>query len=253
MALFHNTITPDIETASLGYRARFAGAVGAFFLEVQQKAVWAALAAAGVTQGAKILEVGGGHGQLTVGFLRRGFQVWVQGSDSSCFNLLENLKSEFPDSLHFVVAPLWQLPFEAKTFDAVVAVRVLAHVENWRELLSEMLRLCRTALVVDLPLLSALNSLTPFLFGIKRKLEGNTRPYFSYALTDVRNFFLQQKSEIVFIQREFVLPMGLHRALGMAAFSRFSEALAAALGLRWLMGSPAIIAASAPRFDPQNN
>jgi SAM-dependent methyltransferase len=220
---------------------------------VQQKAVWAGLAAAGVAEGAKILEVGGGHGQLTEGFLRRGFQVWVQGSDASCFHLLEHLKSEFPQSLHFVVAPLWQLPFEAKNFDAVVAVRVLAHVENWRELVTEMLRLSRITVVIDLPLLSALNSLTPLLFGIKRKIEGNTRPYFSYSLADVSIFFAEQRSKILFMQREFVLPMGLHRVLGMAIFSRFIETVAALLGLRWLMGSPLILAASAPCSDSHNH
>ena len=54
--------TADIETSSDDYAARFAGEIGAWLLKVQEEATLRMLAA---YPNAKILDVGGGHGQLT--------------------------------------------------------------------------------------------------------------------------------------------------------------------------------------------
>ena len=54
--------TADIETSSDEYASRFSGEIGEWFLKVQEDATLGILAP--FTQ-AKILDVGGGHGQLT--------------------------------------------------------------------------------------------------------------------------------------------------------------------------------------------
>ena len=52
----------DVETSSDAYARRFAGGVGRFFLGRQRDAVLALLAP---FPRARVLDVGGGHGQLT--------------------------------------------------------------------------------------------------------------------------------------------------------------------------------------------
>ena len=55
---------PDVETASDDYAARFAGPVGAWMLQVQERAVLELIAP---WPGASVLDVGGGHAQLAAG------------------------------------------------------------------------------------------------------------------------------------------------------------------------------------------
>ena len=54
--------TPDIETASDAYAQRFTGEAGRYLLSEQEAAVRAVLAD---WRGETVLDVGGGHGQLT--------------------------------------------------------------------------------------------------------------------------------------------------------------------------------------------
>lgn len=253
MALFHNTTSPDIETAGPDYQKRFQGEVGAFFLAVQEALVREALEALSCTRPGKILEVGGGHGQLTGLLLRLGHEVWVHGSDETCFERLRAQVKEGRERLHFVASSLWSLPFEADSFDVAIGVRLLAHVERWEEMLTEMLRVSRYGTIVDAPLSSALNALSPFFFGFKRKVEGNTRPYFSYSVGQFDAYAAKVAASVCFRRREFFVPMGIHRLVGSAKFSRRSELICQKLGLTHKFGSPAILAFSRCRSDSQNH
>src|SRR5512139_706652 len=73
--------TADIETSSEDYAGRFAGPVGAWFLKVQENATLEMLAG---YLGCTILDVGGGHGQLTGPLLDNGHNVTVFGSSDVC-------------------------------------------------------------------------------------------------------------------------------------------------------------------------
>ncbi|MBN8550566.1 MAG: class I SAM-dependent methyltransferase [Deltaproteobacteria bacterium] len=240
MELVHNTTTPDIETASDGYRSRFSGPVGAYFLEVQRRCIAACLTPVG-SRSLKILEVGGGHGQITEFLLQAGHEVWVQGSDAACFGRLEALSAAYPGRLHFVTSSLWRIPFEDRTFDIVIALRLMAHVERWRELLAEMARLAKVSVIVDFPAQSALNRLTPLLFRFKRQIEGNTRPYFSYSTATLAAEFKALGLGQLHIEKQFSLPMGVHRGIASSSFSSTVEEAARSLGLTALLGSPVVL------------
>lgn len=243
--MVHNTTTPDIETASEDYRNRFQGTVGAYFLRVQEEAVSRSLTLLGKDP-LKILEVGGGHGQITESLLRAGHEVWVQGSANECFERLRPLATKFPGKLDFICSPLWTIPALDRSFDAVIALRLLAHVERWQELLAEMARLARRGVIVDFPSRRALNVLAPMLFGIKKRIEGNTRPYFNYSKgqlsEELWRLDLRSKAGI----GQFFFPMGVHRAIGRANISRSLEFCARALGLSTTFGSPVILTAVRP-------
>ena len=172
-----STETPDVETSSAGYARRFSGPAGRYLLDVQSRSVRDALR--GLPPG-KALDVGGGHGQLVDLLRELGWEVTVgQGSTAECGRNLRELhgKKDCP----FIESDIFSLPAADGEFDLVIAVRLISHVEDWPRLVREMCRESRGAVIIDYPAKSALNVLTPLLFGLKKSLEGNTRTYTSFS------------------------------------------------------------------------
>jgi len=231
--------TPDIETSSAGYARRFAGAAGRYLLDVQARAVERALR--GLAPGT-VLDVGGGHGQLVDVLRGRGFEPTVHGSDAACVTNLRELHGKRDCAC--LVGDLLSLPVPARSFDVVVAVRLISHVERWQPLVAEMCRVARHAVLIDYPSTRALNALTPLLFGVKKSLEGNTRGYTSFAPAVLERTFAANGFVHAVDVKQFLLPMALHRAARAAAPLRAAEALARAVGLTALAGSPVVA-----RFD----
>ena len=155
--------TPDIETASDSYARRFAGAAGRYLLAEQDDAIRAVLAD---WRGGSVLDVGGGHGQLTPLLRSLASDVLVFGSDAQG---LERVRRDFPDC-PTATGDLLALPFAPASFDVVVAVRLLPHVRNWPRLLAELCRVARSTVVVDYPRTTGFNGLTPLLFPLKKRL-----------------------------------------------------------------------------------
>ena len=228
--------TPDIETASDAYAQRFAGAAGRYMLAEQDAAVRAVLAD---WNGGSVLDVGGGHGQLTPVLRSIARDVLVFGSDDRS---LERVRRDFPDCAT-ASGDLLDLPFESRSFDVVVAVRLLPHVRNWTRLLSELCRVARSAVVVDYPRPTGFNRLTPLLFPLKKRLEGNTRHY--------RNFRDAELDEVLRVcgfeprarRAQFLLPMVVHRRANGIAPLRGLEHAARLVRLTHALGSPVVLRA----------
>jgi SAM-dependent methyltransferase len=238
----HDTVSPDVETSSAEYGQRFRGGVGRLFLEAQAQAVSSLLDRTRKPR-LRVLEVGGGHAQLTPLLLARGCDIWVQGSATSCARLIRPMMERFGGRLHFVSSSLWSLPFPDRSFDLVCAVRVLSHVEAWRELLAEMARVSRGSLLIDYAPLVGPNLLKPVLFGLKRRIEGNTRPYFCYTASTLERHLTDLGFDRTIRRKELLIPMGLHRLIGSEGFSSFAETFCRRIGLTALLGSPVIVLA----------
>jgi SAM-dependent methyltransferase len=226
----------DVLTSSDAYARRFAGPVGAYFLEVQAKATLALLPA-----GASVLEVGGGHGQLTGALTAAGHAVTVFGSDPACAHRVQ----AWVDMGHaqFRSGDLLKLPFEAGAFDAVLAFRLLPHVARWHALVAELCRVAGTAVIVDYPTTRSVNAAAGALFGMKKSVEGDTRPFAVFSDVEVREAFAERGFAAGTRRAQFLFPMALHRALGIASLSRGLEAAASLCGLTSLLGSPVILKA----------
>ena len=228
--------TPDIETASEAYARRFAGAAGRYLLGEQDAAIRAVLAD---FRGGTVLDVGGGHAQLT-GVLRSlAADVLVFGSDKRG---LERVQRDFPDCAT-ATGDLLDLPFANRSFDVVVAVRLLPHVRNWVRLTSELCRVARSTIVVDYPRTAGFNSLTPLLFPLKKRLEGNTRHYRNFRDAEIDEVLRVCGFEPGERRAQFLLPMVAHRrANGFVALRGFERA-AKFLHLTQTLGSPVILRA----------
>jgi SAM-dependent methyltransferase len=187
---------------------------------------------------ATVLEVGGGHGQLTAPLIAAGYRVTVQGSAAVCRERIEPLIQA--GQIDFVESSVLALPFPDRSFDAVVSVRLLPHCERWQELIAEFCRVARQTVLVDYPRQSGLQRRAPFLFQLKKRLEGNTRTWLSFQDHQVADAFAARGWRRTACVGQFLFPMVLHRALRCRALSAALEKPGGLTGLTGQSGSPVI-------------
>jgi SAM-dependent methyltransferase len=240
--LEHDTRTPDVETSSDAYRERFAGDVGRFLLRAQADAVEHLLGEPD-QRPLRVLDLGGGHGQLTRLLLDRGYELCVHGSAPSCIRQIRPLLDTYRGRLQFVTSTLWSLPFADGSFDLVCALRVISHVEAWRAFLAEMARVTRRWVIFDYAALASFNLFTPILFGVKRRIESDTRPYFCYRTGRLARELEALGFGRIRVRRQLLVPMAVHRLLGSGRLSESVERLSRAIGATYLLGSPAVLLA----------
>ncbi|HYG65694.1 MAG TPA: class I SAM-dependent methyltransferase [Thermoanaerobaculia bacterium] len=233
--------TPDIETSSEGYASRFQGPVGDYFLAVQAQMVLDLLQPLQTQRPLRVLDVGGGHAQIAGPLAARGHDVTVFGSDPVCRQRLDRLLPA--GSFRFESGDLLRLPFPDRSFDVVVALRLLSHMEQWRELLAELARVAKRAVILDYPDLRSFNLLYGALFKVKKALEGNTRTFLCFRPGEVAAELARHGFGQPAERRQFFVPMVVHRKLGKAGFSRPVERLSATLGLTRALGSPVVLRA----------
>ncbi len=229
---------PDVHSSSSGYAGRFTGSVGRYFLSVQADHALSLIQSLGVC---RVLDVGGGHGQLLPYLLENGYEVTILGSDESCFTRL----SEWRDSgqCRCVSGNIMDPPFADGSFDIVISFRMLAHIYDWHVFVRHLSRVAARAVMVDYPTMMSMNAAIPFFFSLKRGIEGNTRPYRLYSSGRVMRCFREAGLSRFARAEEFFWPMALHRALGRPAISRVIEASARRLRLTRWFGSPVILCA----------
>lgn len=237
--------TPDVFTASPAYAERFSGKIGTYFLNVQKKGILNFLPD---LKGKRILEVGGAHAQMTRTFLDAGSEVWVQASKDVAFCQLQALQKEFPQTLHLITSSFFSLPFPDHSFDYVVSVRLISHVDKWKELISEMCRLANDLIIIDYPPCGSFNVLYPLLFRLKKWLEGNsTRTFLCFNTKVLKDVFQDNDFQVTKQIKQFFLPMAFHRTLNkfgnFVVVSILLEDIFKLIGFTHISGSPALLCA----------
>ncbi len=234
--------TADIETASDDYAGRFAGAVGAWMLKIQEVVVLDLLKdhpGVPTLREVGILDVGGGHGQLAVPLCREQYPVTVVGSAEVCRRRLAALVDA--GQCRFQVADVLKLPFADRSFDTVLCFRLVTHCARWEELIGELCRVAARAVIVDYPTSQSLNCVAPHLFGAKKKLEGNTRAFRLFRHEEIVGAFARHSFVPGRRIGQFFLPMVLHRRLKCRPLSAAVEGLLRQAGLVRRLGSPVIM------------
>ena len=235
-----HTCQPDIETSSEAYARRFSGETGKYFLARQLELFLQFL-----PKGKKlrILEVGGGHGQMTGALLKLGHEVVIHGSADSCQARIASLLAGYPSQLSFVRAELEALPFPSRSFDVVSAFRLLPHILSTPDFLAQLCTISRSQVIFDYAPKAGFNALTPLLFPIKKLIEKNTREYFCHSESTLIEILMQHGFQAAKTKGQFVIPMGIHRALKNAELSQKIEALLQKIHCDDLIGSPRIMSA----------
>lgn len=229
---------PDAESSTDQYARRFRGPVGAFMLAVQEEAVLRFLS---THAGATVLDVGGGHAQLALPMARAGYRVTVLGSSPD--SLARSRRMSEGGVVDHVVAGLTRLPYRDSSVDVVVSIRLLAHISDWPGFVRELCRVARSAVIVDYPSSRSVNVLAAPFFGMKKRLEGDTRRYRVLEPPVVESVFRAAGFGRLRTYPQFFWPMALHRALRAAQISRALERLPRRIGLTARWGSPVILCA----------
>ena len=233
---------PDIETSSKSYAARFAGTVGKYLLRVQERLVIELMLDGRPLFGRRILDVGGGHGQLAIPLAELGCKVMVAGSDISCAERIRATQERA--SIGFTATNLLDLPFKDRSFDTVLSVRLISHLSDWEGLIAELCRVADRSIIIDYPTHRSLNALSLITFPLKLAIEGDTRTYTTFRNTTIQRAFARHGFHARTADRQFVIPMGLHRAVNGLPFMQKIENALRRLGITKLLGNPVLI-----RFD----
>lgn len=226
----------DLDPSTDRYAARFSGPAGEWMLSVQTRAIRKMIAP---WRGGTVLDVGGGHGQVAECLLADGHDVTVLASSEIAYGQAAKLDP----APQLVTGDIMKLPFEDKSFDVVTAVRMMAHVGDWERFLAELCRVARHAVIIDFPTPGGANALEPLLFGLKKRLEGDTRKFATIKKTAVRETFTAQGFETLETYGQFVLPMVVHRKLKSPTVSNTLEGMLRSLGLAALVGTPIVASA----------
>jgi SAM-dependent methyltransferase len=229
------SFTPDLESSTDTYAARFAGSLGDWFLERQAAGVLQLLAALDCRT---VLEIGGGHGQLTGALRSAGYEVFMQGSGLDSAGRVRRLYQHRP--VPFVSARADQLPLRDRAVDAVVAVRIMAHFADPAGLLRECCRVADKMIVIDFPSQRSFNALSGLMFWFKRGVEGDTRRFRTFdplepeSLVRLHGFRPAARFPL------FFFPMAAHRLHNCRALATSLESASDGLGLTRRLGSPII-------------
>ncbi len=226
----------DIETSSEDYAKRFSGEIGKYFLDLQTKIT---LDLIRPWPEARVLDVGGGHAQTAVPLVDHGYAVTVTGSSEACRYRLDKLLR--PGSFQFRCCQIPLLPFDDKSFDIVLAYRLLPHIESWKRLIAEMCRVCKYSVIIDYPDIRSFNIISKQLFHVKKKIEGNTRPFHCFKRGELLNCFKRNGFTRPIIRPQFLFPMAFHRSLGRVWISKTIEFISKTIGITRLFGSPIIL------------
>jgi ubiquinone/menaquinone biosynthesis C-methylase UbiE len=217
----------------------FGGPVGQFFQKSQEELVCKLIAPGEAT----ILDVGTGTGRLAIPLALRGAEVI--GVDASR-EMLRRAKEKAGalSNISFQLADARRLPFSSEAFDYVISFRTLMHFEDWAQVISEMCRVSKRFVIFDAPPTAGVALLERLFNKIRKTLGSNVSPYRTFLQTDLERELTRNDFEVVIVEKQFVLPLKVHRTLGSLRFTKASEGFLGFIGMTKLLGAPILIKAA---------
>ncbi len=195
-----------------------------------------------------ILDVGTGTGRAALLLARKGARVTGIDASEAMLQVARQRAAEESAVVTFLAGDAHRIEFPDRSFDAAVCLRVVMHTPQWRTCVGELCRVARTLVVLDYPparsmaLLQSMGRKVLHAFGIR------TEPYRVFLDTEMAAAFRAHGFRIRATDRQFVLPIAMHKAIGSLAFTRRCERVLGAVGLRTLVGSPVTLVAE--RCEP---
>jgi SAM-dependent methyltransferase len=247
---------PDYHSSLPEYAARFPGALGQWILKIQTdkllEAITPRLAAPRMGPSLQtsydVIDVGGGHGQVTPTLLELEKRVATVVSDARATDTLTKMLALLPPpciaNYTPIVTPLDELPFESGSIPLAVSLRMVCHMHDWRRFVAELCRVTSSQVIIDYPSLQSANYFQHLFFRAKLKVEGNTRSFTVFDDREIAAEFHRHGFTKIRLYRQFAIPLAFHRVIKKPKVSAMAENLFTRVGLTDLIGSPVILSAA---------
>lgn len=230
----------DPATARTFDARRFGGPIGALVARQQADVVLAFL---DPLRGCRILDVGTGTGRAALLMAREGAQVTGVDASEEMLAVARHRAAQEGVDIRFRTGDAQALEFAARSFDAVVSLRLLMHAPQWRQCLSELCRVADHRVVVDYPSSRSFARLQSTARRVLHGLGRSTEPYQVFSDREIAEELERSGFRVRQVERQFVLPIALHKALGISRATEAVEQGLRQLGLLRLLGSPVTILA----------
>ncbi len=228
---------PDGVSSSDDYHKRFWGPAGHYLLRVQTRGLLKLIEPLG--KELRILDIGGGHAQSALPLARAGHHVTILNSSAE-YEIRARRECACED-IDFLSGPLDTPPVDPRSYDLVMALRIVMHMPDWRQFVRSMCDAASRAVLIDFPSWQSSNILEPMLFDLKRRVEGSsTREYRLFWPSEIREAFLASGFRHKASYGECFLPLVVHRMAQLPAATGAIESVARGLGLTHLFGSPVL-------------
>jgi SAM-dependent methyltransferase len=219
---------------------RFGGPIGQLLLEDQERILVEFL---GDVSQQRILDLGAGTGRAALALAKRGARVTAVDASTEMLAVAQRRAADSDLSIAFEQGDAHALSFPNRSFDSVVCLRLLMHVPDWRQSLSELCRVANRRLVFDYPSMASTASLQAVWRRIAIHAGRQVEAYRVFRSGDVARELRRHGFQVTASHKQFVLPIALHKSIGSPSFTKTVESSLAAVGMLRLAGSPVTVAA----------
>jgi len=224
---------------------RFGGPIGNILLQDQERVLAEFL---GDVSGKRVLDMATGTGRAALALARRGAIVTGVDASREMLSVARTRATDAGLTIDFAEGDAHALVFSDRSFDAVVCLRMLMHVPDWRKALGELCRVTQQRLVFDYPAMSSAAALQAIWRRAALTMGQRVEAYRVFRGSDVTRELERHGFRITSTHKQFVLPIAIHKAVGSAGFTRGLEGALAGVGVLRLAGSPVTIAAQRCAF-----
>jgi len=230
----------DQDIAERFDQLRFGGPIGALLAETQARLLLDALAP---LEGAVVLDVGTGTARGALTLARAGARVVGLDASMEMLRVGRARAAAEAAAIAFGRADAQALPVADRSVDAVVCLRLLMHVVDWRRAVGELCRVARRRVVLDFPSARSAAALESAARRLARAAGRRVEAYRVMSERTMRRELAAHGFRVTTVRRQFVLPIALHKALGRAGVTQAVERGLEAVGLLRLVGSPVTMVA----------
>jgi SAM-dependent methyltransferase len=228
------------ETARTFDARRFGGPIGDLIASTQADVLATLI---GTIRDRAVLDVGTGTGRAALLLAHAGANVTGIDASEEMLAVARRRATEAAAPVRFLAGDAHALDFADRSFDVAVSLRVIMHTPQWRQCIAELCRVAHRLVVLDYPSAHSFAAIESVARRVAHTAGLETEPYRVFSDRTIAAAFVSHGFRIRSLQRQFVLPIAFHKAIGSRRFTVAVEGLLDRVGLLGAFGSPVTVVA----------